>query len=1211
MSNKWTSAQLTAIESRDKTLLLSAAAGSGKTSTLTERIIRSLTDKENPADISKMLIVTFTRASAADLKTKIFNALNGELAKNPSSRHLSSQLIKLGSAKISTIDAFYLSAVRSSFAALGLSSSFRIADESESVLIAKSVMSDTTNRFYETHEEFWQLCDCFEKIRDTEGAVEEILLSLYTDCLRTPEGIEYLKICADSVNAGADCDFFDTSFGALLKKYAHMCIGDYLAAYEQILEKMPLDEHLYAVYGTAFEEDRIFCIRALNILEGKENDSTYAAICTLFDAYSLPSLKSIGKHASEYSIFCKTLRDRFKADFAALRERFFCYTHEDFSSFFTLTSQHLSMLYRVLSEFDKAFSAEKKRRGILELTDVKRYALQLFVNSDGTPTDEAIKFSSTLSHIYIDEYQDVDPVQDLIFRSIATPTNRFMVGDIKQSIYSFRGARPKLFADYRSLFPTHGTPDADSSNCETIFMSENFRCSRSVIDFTNLVCSDIFRACGDSVGYTDGDDLVYAKKLSEDALPDKPVTLAVFAKRPKKELDGIDTSALPSPAEAEARYIAHEIKTLLASGKKQDGSRVQPCDIAVLYRSNTMQKRIAAALSEVGVLTSASDASQYFSNPEVTMMLCILNAIDNPQRDIYLSGALCSPIFGFSMDDLLTINRYGTPAHSLYDKLCLCAEDEGELPLRLREFCRVLDTWRCMSASLPIDKLLSRIFASDAFLASGLVCEKNARGEGGNLLRLYDYARTFESGSYKGLYSFIEFINTLIENGKTIDAHADNASEDCVTLTTIHKSKGLEFPICFVCGAAAPFNTSSSGPALTFEYGAGVAMTLSDSTGFAKYASPLKRVLDLDGNFRGVEEEMRVLYVALTRAKEQLYVTGSYPMSVMSTVLSDADFSARMKSRYFKLTAKCYMDWILPAVGYGKAEGFVKLLTYTTDALPDFSVTPISEPQQAKIELDSELYEQLRKNFEFSYPYADIRTIPAKLSVSKLSPDILDKADISVDLFDSEKSTAVPDFFLGGKAKASASERGTATHLFLQFCDFAMLAEQGAQRTTDFLVQRGFIPQSIADCIYTDEIDSFAESALIKEILSAKKVIREQRFNLLLSASDFSLDKEIRESVKNEKIAVQGVIDLIVITEDGNLCLYDYKTDRLSTAELKSKQLAVKKMNTSHALQLSYYAEAVRQLFGRPADRVAVYSTHAAQSFDIDICDLQIPNDIV
>ncbi len=1203
MPTKWTQAQQAAIEQKNKTLLLSAAAGSGKTSTLTERIIRSITDKQSPADISKMLIVTFTRASASDLKTKIFNALSSALASDPSNRHLTSQLIKLSSARISTIDSFYLSAVRENFSRLGLSSSFRIADESETLLMAKNTMIDTVNFFYDTDESFSALCECFEKIRDTENVMEEVLLDLYTDCIRTPEGVEYLKICAESAYADKDKRFLDTEYGQILSKHIALCFSDHLEGYEQIISKMLYDEKLYRAYGDAFEADRMLCVNVLNMVEGKYENCSYSDIADLLSSYSIHPLKSIGKAVSEYSVFCKTFRDDFKADLCAIRDEYFCYTPTDLHEFFVRTAQNLELLWRVLERFDAEYSAEKKRRNILELTDIKRLALKLFANTDGSRTELAESFSEQFSDIYIDEYQDVDPVQDLIFRCISKPTNRFMVGDIKQSIYSFRGAKPQLFADYRALFPTYGTDKAETGNCETVYMSENFRCSKPVIDFTNLVCADIFKACGNSIGYTDGDDLVYAKKTPEGST-DTNVTVAVFAKNSKKDIaDDVDTSTLPTPAEAEASYIASEIFRLITSEYKQDGTPIRPSDIAVLFRNKNTARRISAALSELGIRTSATESVQYFNNPDVMMMLCILNAIDNPQRDIHLAGAMRSPIFAFSLEDLLIINTYGDKSYSLYGKVCLCAEGDGELSVRCSDFIRTLDKWRSISASISIDKLLSYIFSTDIFAASGLVSEKNALGEGGNLRRLYEYARTFEAGSFKGLYNFIEFINTLIENGKTIEAKSENTSEECVTLTTIHKSKGLEFPICFVCNASAPFNTSQGSDTLTFEYGVGAAMTLSDSTGFAFYTSPLKKILDLNGDLHGIEEEMRVLYVALTRAKERLYVTGSYSQAVLPNVISNAHYRQARKSVYSIMCANSYMDWVLPAVIEDSERSCSRLLYFSTDKLPNFSSfdTCVNNVEE-NADFNQELYEKLTAKFAFKYPYECQGRIPAKLSVSKLFPDILDEADTSVDLFDIEKDPSVPEFFIGKKKSADSSERGTATHLFLQFCDFNMLFEKGVDEVLGMLTANKFVPERTGELIYADELDTLRHSELIVQILSAKKMIREQRFNILLPASQFTLDKDFKAAVEGESIAVQGVIDLIILTEDGKLCLYDYKTDRLTRAELADASLAQKRMNDAHAQQLSYYAKAVDYLFGKEPDRVAVYSTHAARLFDIDVC---------
>ncbi len=1204
MTTRWTAAQLAAIQQKNKTLLLSAAAGSGKTTTLTERIIRSITDRDEPADISKMLIVTFTRASATDLKTKIFNAVSEALSADPKNKHLASQLIKLGSAQISTIDSFYLSAVRKNFSALGISSSFRIADESETVLIAGTVMSEVINSFYDTEEDFSALCECFENIRATEGIIEGVLLDLYRDCERTPEGVEYLRICAEATAEFGDRDFFESEYGKILKVHARICFEDYLRLYEDVMTKMPLEEKLYASYYAAFESDRFLLINALNILEDKAQDCSYGALSDLLAGYAPPALKSIGKSASELSVFCKSLRDTFKEELAQLRDNYFSCAPKDFPAFFSLTSKNLSLLYRVLTEFDSGYKQEKSRRNILELTDIKRLALKLFANADGTPTERAVATAKEYSHIYIDEYQDVDPVQDLIFRSISTPTNRFMVGDIKQSIYSFRGAMPRLFADYRAEFPTHGTPEAENSSTEALFMSENFRCAKPVIDFTNLVCSPIFRACGDNLGYTDEDDLLYAKKLCDGALPDTPVTLAVFAKNSKKSIsEDIDISSLPSPAEAEAQYIASEIYRLLTTEKKQDGSPIRPSDIAVLFRNKSTAKRISAALGQYGILTNDNDAVQYFSNPDVLLVLCLLNAIDNPQRDVHLAGTMHSPIFGFTLDDLLLINGYADASHSLYDKVCACAEDiQSELGARCADFCQALEYWRSISVSLPIDKLLSRIFASDTFLASGLYTKKNALGVGGNLKRLYEYARTFEAGSFKGLYNFIEFINSLIENGKTIDARSENSAEGCVTLTTIHKSKGLEFPVCFVAGCASAFNTGSSNPDLTFRYGRGVAMTLPDRTGFAYYTSPLKRVLDLEGEFLSIEEEMRILYVALTRAKERLYVCGSYSQAVMPTVLASSDFYARINSDHFILSACCYMDWLLP-VARSTASDCVRVLAYTTDHLPSFGHIQAEEDGKSDDDdaFDNELYTSLAQKLAFKYPYEHCVRIPAKLSVSKLSPDVLDSTDDSLDIFQTEKRISVPAFFGGSAMGSSAAERGTATHLFLQFCDFSLLKKKGVEHSLAYLTEKKFIPESIAAGVYKDELARFADSALIDEILSAKKVIREQRFNILLDASEFTENDETRNALAGEKIAVQGVIDIIVITMDGSIRLYDYKTDRLTREQLADPSAAAKRLNDAHALQLSYYAKAVSQLFGKAPDRVAIYSTHACRTFDVEI----------
>ena len=1207
----WTTAQRTAIETRNKTLLLSAAAGSGKTTTLTERIIRSIT--EEGADISKMLIVTFTRASASDLKTKITSAINDALAKDPSNAHLSNQLIKLVSAKISTIDSFYLNSVKQNFASLGLSSSFRIADETETVLIAKEVVKEVVNYFYDNDDDFPTLCECFENIKDTDDEqIGQFLISLYERKLRTiPEGVDYLRTCADEMTKYSSRDFFDTVYGKIVVDYSISVFDAFFKEYERLIdEKLPEDEKLFKAYGNSLTQDRAFCLKILNALEKKTYPNDYSSISRALNEYAFGSIGTLKKEfATDLSAYCQAFRKDFKSAVEKLTKEFFCYSPNDFSRFFEDTAFILNIFHRVLSEFERRYLEEKARRNILELADIKRYAFRLFVNDDKTPTEYAKTVSEQYSDIYIDEYQDVDPVQDLIFSSICTPTNRFMVGDIKQSIYRFRDAKPQLFADYRAKFPTHGTDEAITSDCETIYMSENFRCTEKIIDFTNLICGDIFRACKDSIGYTSADDLVFPE-VKKDTPSGPDITVAIFAK-PKQSMPREDDVGfpIPSPDEAEAEYVAQNIHRLICSGKRLDGERIKPCDIAVIYKAHSAAFAITNALAKYGIQTTNSDASQYFQNPDVVMTLCILNAIDNPQRDVHLAGALRSPIFGFTLNDLMLVNDRADRTLSLYDKLCLCAAEDTVLGNKCRDFKDTLEEWRCISVSMPIDKFLRRIFSSERFVASGLVSDRNDMGEGGNLQTLYEYARTFEAGSFKGLYNFIEFINTLVENGKTLKVKNDDASDNCVRLSTIHSSKGLEFPICFVVGCAGDFVCLKNAQSYSFEYGVGMAMSIPDKTGFARYTSPIKKVIDLHSKIKGVEEEMRVLYVALTRAKEQLFVTGYYTKSLLSTAINSASYKAQFRCDHTLLSATSFMDWILPVFFSGKNISYAHLNAYATDDLPKYECGAVGALCEQESKYNQGLYDKLKESFSFKYPYSALKKIPAKLSVSKLSPDVLDESESSVAIFDTEKKPSVPDFFLEKPQRASSSEKGTATHHFLQFCDFKYALEHGIDETADMLIAKGFIPNSYTEMIYKDELQKMLSGDFIKRIVACKKVIREQRFNIFLPSILFTTDGDLREQIKGEKIAVQGVIDLILVNDDGSVELYDYKTDRLSSAELNDCSLANKKMNDLHGLQLSYYAEAVKRLFGKPPSRIAIYSTHAARLFDIEPRSLTIPSD--
>ena len=873
------------------------------------------------------------------------------------------------------------------------------------------------------------------------------------------------------------------------------------------------------------------------------------------------------------------------------------------------TARHTTKLYEVLCEYEARLREEKQERNVFDFSDIRRYTLKLLVGDDGMPTKTAKDYADTFSEIYIDEYQDVDRVQDTIFRAISRPDNRFMVGDIKQSIYGFRGAEPQVFAEYRKEFPSHGSAEAPLSDAESIFMSENFRCDKSIIDFTNTVCSYLFSFCADSIDYRPEDDLVCGKELPSDSYVSPKVEVSVILPpSDTEEEEGAEESEeiLPEKYDkkrAEARYIAKKILSLTKK-TKADGSPIGYGDVAVLSRTKSMCEYVSAELAAAGIPCNGEAKDRYFENPDVLMMLSLLNAIDNPHRDIHLAGMLRSPIFSFSLEDLVRIRKDHQSAMSLYDALLETAKEDSALGARCLLVQEMLEEWRDSAASLPVDRLLRMIFDSPRFVASGLVSDESGTENGGNLLLLYEYARKFEGSSFKGLYSFIEFINTVMEEGMTLDSSSAEISSDSVSVMTIHQSKGLEFPVCFLCGTGIQFNQQDSRESLLFDHELGVAMKIADGSGFARIGTPMREAILTNCEKKNIEEEMRVLYVALTRARERLYISG--------TASDEQKFAEKLSSyasfpcRYAVASCKNYLSWICLALEHAKKDDAFYMVSFVEsgESYPD--ELPLCEV--AKTETDAALLAYLEDKFSFVYPYKALSRLPAKLTVSRLSPDALDEDDSSIELSESAKKAVVPDFFkTDGKSRKSPAERGTATHLFLQFCDFEYARKHGVQEEFARLEAERFLPPDAKELIYFDELERFFEHELPETILSARRVIREQRFNLLLSPDSFTKDAAFADIIRGEGLAVQGVMDLLLIDRDGRLCLFDYKTDRLSRDELADGALAKRRMNERHGLQLSYYAHAAHLLFGRPCDRVAVYATHSGMLYDIEPQPLNLP----
>jgi len=1201
MERNWTPSQRAAIESKGKNLLLSAAAGSGKTAVLTERIIRSLTRADHPLDISRILVVTFTKAAAKELQNRIFTAFHEAIAAQPHNEHLVSQLTRLGSAKICTIDAFYLDLVKKYAAELGIASNFRIADFSEVKILERDILDECISQFYdEDTDGFSRFAECFVSMRQS-SRLGEVLWDFYTRLATYPEGIDYLLLCADQLETDSNVDFFASSFAQECKTQLRAFFDYYRCVFDEALSYTLGDDNPYEGYQASFAYDLNYTQAILDQLNHEDYNTVSAAVCN-YKPLRAKSLRGIEE--SEQFCFYKGIRTNFSAHIKKITAKYFSMPQASVKRAMQDTALILRKMHQLLSLYEERCEEQKTSIGIYSLSDIRRKALKLLVDSDGNRTEMARQISEAFDEIYIDEYQDVDQTQDIIFQAISNGHNRFMVGDIKQSIYSFRGADPSVFSRYRREFPLHGDSDADTTQSEQILMSDNFRCDRPVIHTANAICSLLFSACAQKIGYTPQDDLHYGKNNGNPQNIEQQTEIAFISAKSEDGNEIVEDLGEESLSAWEAKMVATRIHQMIHNETRPDGTPYRYGDFAVLYRSKTISEHLRRALNELGIPFAGGKEEAFFDNPEILLMISVLNVIDNPMRDIYLAATLRSPLFQFSLDDLITIRRSAPKSYSLYDAVREYATQTNELSQKASAFCDLLDTWRNHATSISTERLIRYLLDQDCMIRCAL-------NRSQKILRLYEYARQMETDSYRGLYSFIRHINNMMAHGENLSAEESDIQTDAVNLMTIHHAKGLEFPVCILCGTSSRFNMDDSRDSLQLFHGLGIAMKLSNGSGFAKINTPMRSVILTQGLAAQAEEEMRVLYVALTRAKERLLITASLQDSPAQRI-AHARFQTRLRHPYPILHASCSLDWILSgliqnatenatdaATGYSLSVLRPSLIADTIANALLHTEAPILEPLE-----EIKTYDDYatRPELSFQYPYEAISKLPAKISISRLSPDILDTVNDAVPLIcDSHKGN--PTYFSETESqRATAAERGTATHLFLQFCNFERMKKFGVTIELDTLIQQGFLPENTKDLIFKDELEQFGKSDVAEQILESKQVIREQRFNILLDSRCFTTLPKLQQEFHDEMLAVQGVMDLLLIDHNGNITLIDYKTDRLSHAERTDEKLLQKTMQERHGLQLSYYDLAIRQLFGRPCTNILVYSTHASRSVTIHSC---------
>lgn len=1206
-----------------KLLLVSAAAGSGKTSVLTERIIRTLTDREHPADLSRLLVVTFTRAAAAELKGRIAAALSDALAEHPGDAHLSRQLFLLGSAQISTIDSFFGQAVRANFEQLGLPASFRVADAGETDSLNLEVLDGVIRDFYTRYEshakqengpfarlEGNRFADLMNHLlsnrSDTE--LDRDLLDYLSRFSSYPEGIGLLRSCADDLRHAAQTEFFSSAPGKVIRRH----LTDAFAYYRQELcvagDYLKTDADSAAYFSGVHALDTDFCQNVLQALKNGSYGDVRQAICS-YQKTKFPSMRSKPPQMEAY----KRLRDDLKTAAEHFRDTLFGWSPDEIRAHLTGTAELCDMLYELFTEYRARIFEEKKSRGILEFDDVRELLYRLLTLPDGSPSPFARTLSEQYDAVYIDEYQDVDGLQDRIF-SLIGENRRFMVGDIKQSIYGFRGSEPSIFAGYRKAMPLHTDPGAAASDAVCVFMSENFRCDQPVIEYANRICSFLFSACEDSVGYRPQDDLVCAKAPPQTAgFQPNPVQTVIFEPYPRrKKGETAETDAAERP-KREAVWVAAEISRLIRTEALDDGSRIRPSDIAILVRNSAHGADYAKELEALGIPVSAPGSEDVLHSPLMTDTLNLLRSIDNPYRDLPLSEYLLTPNGGFTLEELTAI-RAASPEHkALYDAITAAAQSP-ELPCHSKSGAWVewLEEQRKTAAVQPADRFLRLLYLDPHLLPYASEPE---------LLLLYEQARIYQRTSWCGLYGFLDHFSKLLA-GKSVSTGGFRKEESAVRIMTVHHSKGLEFPVVFLCACGSRFNTDSLQDRLLFHRRVGCACKLYRPSSHENENTVLREAVKLELADDQAEENIRTLYVALTRARERMYVTGTVD-GKLDTALASASLMKR-GSRYSILSAGSNLRWILAALHEKEesVDGSSRLRYITlsdeicgvplTASKTDTAASSIAPQSLGEAEQPSEYQLILERQAQFRYPLKDLQNIPTKAAASRLRPDLLDtltdgeedERALNAQLELMQSATPAFESLLSFSKQPSAADIGTATHCFLEFCDLRRLPACGVDAEVERLVSGAFLSPDAAAILRRGQLEAFAHSTLIRQAAAAKEIYREQTFHLLIPLSALTRSPERQRALSGQTILVQGSIDLLLRMHDGRLLLFDYKTDHITDAERENPALLQRRMSERHGNQLACYAYAVRQLFGAAPDEIYIYSLPLGRTVQIDIPSL-------
>ena len=1137
-----TPSQRQAIETRGCPVLVSAGAGSGKTRVLTERLMRYIADPAHPADLDSFLVITFTRAAAGELRGRITEELARRLALDPGNARLRRQSALIRRAQIGTIHSFCAALLRENCQKAGLPPDFRILEEERAESMRASCLDRVLDACYDGIDgdpDFRLLADTVGAGRD-DSTLAALVLELHRKMQCHAFPADWAAEQAALLSAPAS-DAGTTPWGRELLRWAR-ALADFRAAeMEALIADMKPEPVIFDKYAGhyALIADML---RELSRRLSVGWDSARELLP--LDVPRLPALRKSPDEA--LSDYVKAQRKACLKDVEKI-EKVLAQSSDTLLRDLGTTAPAMQRLLRLTLDFDAAYLREKQSRGLVDYADLEHRAAALLIGTDGKPTELARTLSQRYTEVMVDEYQDVSLVQDAIFSAVSDGGQRlFLVGDVKQSIYRFRLADPEIF---NKKYRAWGDP---ASGARRILLRENFRSRREILDAANAVFSCCMSETLGDVDYSADAALVPGAVHYAGAVPVPELLLY--------EQSGGGEDERPDRTASEAAFTARRIRTLVESGvtvTDSDGERpMHYGDVAILLRSaNRTGGVYRQALMDAGIPVGSAQGSGFFTSPEISLVLMMLSVMDNPHKDIPLIAVLRSAAFGFTPDELAAVRAADRDA-DYYTAL----EKAAETDEKCRAFLDRLAALRGEAADLSAAETVWRVIEALDLLALCSAMDDGARRRA-NLMALIELSEGFESTGYRGLHRLSLWLAALAEKGEEPGVASGVGS--AVQIVSIHRSKGLEYPVVFLCDTEKKFNTRDQHGSVLIHPELGLGPRVVDLENRVQYPSLAYLAISKREKREELSEEMRLLYVALTRAKERLFVVASCENADKTL----ADIAALAKPPVAPETlmgASNYRTWLLCACLADGQEHFKIQICHEGDESAAAGTAEANVPPA-----DPDALTELRRRLAFSYPHAAAAELPSKVTATELKGRYERDTDSAPLLAPRSFPFRMPVLGAGGRG-LTAAERGVATHKLLQYMDFsAAKNRESIKKEAERLCARGFLSEREAQAVNLSAVERLFRSGLGRRMLACDNPLREFRFSLLLDAD------RLYPGAEGEELLLQGVVDCC-LEEDGALVLIDYKTDNVRTDE----EIAARAEH--YRGQLEAYRSALTRILRKP-----------------------------